>query len=434
MSCVWTRNVVVAIVAIVIGYGWCVASEKQEVTVSYVVAPQGPLPQGLKAVAVIDAGVKTRGEVNDRREEKWSRIAADMIEAMLLRGSRLTKSPLAIADRRHTSEILREQDLRLAGLVDAQTAARVGKLLEVQGLIASDLSINIDVQRSTKATIDWGGILGGVAQGLSRDLARSHEPRYQPSPRVARDPRVVRQQRYYFVRPGAPPGPPVVVPVRPVPEPRPVPPPVLGTREVEEVSRHLTVQCSFSLIDASTGQAVLRYAPPAFQKTDKASPDFLFGQFMEAKDLDPVDHFIGELVERAAREFVGLLVPTPVECTYQLVGRHGEGEAAVRAIRADDFEQALGHFQAAYRDNPKEYETVFAMGVTCELMGRWEQALEYYRQAASMHGVDNEELATYLAAKKRLADHTGRILTPDVANRDGPLTQPAQQIGQGHSE
>ena len=56
------------------------------------------------------------------------------------------------------------------------------------------------------------------------------------------------------------------------------------------------------------------------------------------------------------------------------------------------------------------------MGVTCELLGDFEKALGYYRQAASMEDVDEEELAVYLAAKNRLTAHMGRIVQAKPAD------------------
>src|SRR5439155_3928542 len=114
-------------------------------------------------------------------------------------------------------------------------------------------------------------------------------------------------------------------------------------REVEEISRQLTVQCSFTLIDAVTGQSLVQFSPPPYRKVDKSSPDFLFGSIHQA-ELDPVDHFIGELVEQAVQEFVSLLVPTEVEYRYELTGKHTRGEAGVRVVRADDYDAAYEQF------------------------------------------------------------------------------------------
>jgi len=401
MSSASVRRVVTFLFVVMFCCGWCDAKEKQEVTFTYVVVPKQTLPEGLKAVAVIDSGVRTQGADGDKREAKWSRIAADMIESMLVHGNQLMDPPLSIADRRATKQVLMEQDLKLAGLVEGKTATQAGKLLAVQGLVTSNLTIDIDVRRTRKQTLDWTSLLGNAAGQMNssrdRDRRGATRTRRYDVRRQGTGHAVYGQPRHRVVPP-------------PVPAD---PEPAFGTREVEEISRCLAVQCSFSLIDASSGEVILRYAPPVVRKEDRSSPDFLFGQFVDPAELDPADHFIGELVERVAREFVGMLVPVPVVCTYELVGRHDEGEAAIRAVRAEDYAVAYQRFQEGFREDPDEHETVFAMGVVSEIMQQWDQAIAYYRQAAGMDDVDDDELEIYLAARKRLTEHRDRMLPPD---------------------
>ena len=356
------------------------AKEKQLVTISYIVGPVRPLPENIKAVAVIDSGVDSDEESGDARERKWSMIAADLTEAMLQSAEAERGSGLKVVQRRATKQILAEQDLQLVGIVEGDAVARAGKLLSVDGLIMSRINIHIAVKKSSRSEIDWLGVLGGGGQRPPRD------------PRIRRRPEGPRNPYGFGPGRGGPGG------------------FDLPKRQIEEISRHLTLQCSFSLVDAVTGEAVVRFAPPVIQKTDKAKPDFLFGQCIDEADLDPVDHFIGELIERAAREFVGQMAPVRVENTYQVIGRGDEGERAVRALRADDFATALREFQAAHQDDPEEHDTVFAMGITCELLGEFDRALGYYRQAAAMEDVDEDELAVYLAAKDRLTADMERIV------------------------
>ncbi len=425
------------------------AKETQVVTVRYAVGPEKPLPPGLNAVAVIDAGVETRGTQEQQRERKWSQIAADMIEAMVQTGAAEFSAPLRVVDRRNTRHILQEQDLRLAGLVEGPAAMQAGKLLAVQGLITSDITIRIDEVRDTRSTLDWAAILGNVAGGLGGQLQPGAlvQPRpgvvVQPQPLparpryvVRRDPQTSKRSRYYYRSERAPRGvpvdpryapPPVVLP-QPVPVPVPVQPigqPLL-TREVEEISRHITIQCTFALIDAVTGESILRYAPPPIQKQDGSSPDFFFGGMVREVQLDPVDHFIGELVEQETRRFVSMMVPVEVEYTYELIGRHTAGEKAVRALRADDYIEAVALFEANLRKEPDEHESAFALGVVHELMREPGRALDWYRRAAAMDDVDDDELQVYLAAKDRLAGHLLRILKPGAP---APLAAPAATAG-----
>jgi len=387
-----------------------------DVVVSYTVAPANPLPPGLKAVAVIDSAVRAGEAGGTDRERKWSSMAADMIEGMLVAGSEQSATPVAVADRRNMRAILDEQDLRLTGLVDTETAARVGTLLEVQGLIVSRMIIRVEYEKGKKSTVDWAGVFGGVAQKLQEN--KQPPPKQQPPQRVKvyRDPRtgrVKRLEKTYRLPPPSQRREPAKTTAIGIA-------PVFATKEVEEIARHLTVQCTFQLIDVVTGKTVIQYAPPPYRKTDKASPSFLFGTSAGKADLNPVDHFIGELVERATREFVGMIVPVEVEYTCSLTGKGKEGKAAVQALRADEYDTAWQLFADRHRKDPKQHETTFALGVTSELLGKWEDALGYYRLAAGADGVKEDARAIYLDAKRRLTDDIGRIL-----RSDSPQSRPA---------
>jgi len=348
------------------------AREKQVVTISYTLAPPQPLPPHIKAVAVIDAGVDSDEERADAREKKWANFAADMLEAMIQASPQPTDRRLTIVQRRATRQILAEKDLQLAGIVEADLAARAGQLLAVQALIASKIDIHIDTRKVSRTQIDWTGMLGVRRPGVVAG----------PRGRVA-----------------------------------PAGPPQFPVRQVEAVSRTLSVQCSFSLIDVATGESLLKFNTPVIQKQDKKSPDWIFGRRIQEAELDPVDHFIGELVERAATEFVSLIVPTQVRYSYEIVGKGKHGEKGVLAIRADDYELARREFEAAHADDPERDVTVFALGVTCELLGDPRRALQYYRQAAGMEDVDEDDLAIYLAAKTRLASHIDRIVPSALSPR-----------------
>jgi Flp pilus assembly protein TadD len=105
-----------------------------------------------------------------------------------------------------------------------------------------------------------------------------------------------------------------------------------------------------------------------------------------------------------------MFVPCEADYTYELKsGKSEESGKGIRSLRMDDYENAMQFFKAAMAKDPEDHRTVFAMGVTCELMKNGDEALKYYRQACGMPGLDEEDQAMYLAAKTRVADHKDRI-------------------------
>ncbi|HSW44448.1 MAG TPA: hypothetical protein VLM89_02645 [Phycisphaerae bacterium] len=338
--------------------GGCGKSETYNVTISYVLEPTQKLPEGLTTLAILDAGVETKeGDTEDKdRSVKWATIAADMMEKMIQDSALKFGSGLTVAKRRDTTKVMAEKDMKMAGLVDGGAAAQAAKLLEVQGIIASKLNIRVEVKEGKSRTVSaasiaaWGGRHWGGGSGS------------------------------------------------------------VDTEEVSNISRNMTVQCSFSLMDATTGEAIFQFSPKPFRKFDNQKPGPVFGSSKTEADLDSVDGIIGELVEQGTREFVSMFVPCEVEYAYQLEsGKSEESARGVRLLRSDDLEGAMQSFKAALAEDPEDHRSAFAMGVASEFMKNWDDALKYYRQASGMPNLSEEEQNMYLAAKNRVTEHKDRI-------------------------
>lgn len=350
--------IVVSLVTIALLTGCGAKREKFNLTVSYVLEPTEQLPAGLSTVAVLDAGTEIDGSEDDDRSKKWATIAADMIEEMILESASKFGSGLSVAKRRETTKVLAEQDMKAAGLVDPGTAARAAKMLNVQALISSKLNIRVETKKSKKTTFDLTHIAAVAGRGWGGGSAG------------------------------------------------------IGAREADQISRNITVQCKFSMLDAATGDSYFEYAPKPFRKHDQKTPGVIFGRSAGEGDLDPVDMYIGELVEEGVREFVSMFVPCEVEYTYLLESARTEMSAAgIAALRADDYETAMTHFKNAVAEDPGDHRSVFGMGITSELMGDWDAALKYYRRVSGMLGIDRDDMTKYLAAKNRVAAHKDRIRT-----------------------
>lgn len=342
----------------------CSSTDKESfnATVSYVLEPTQDIPDGLQRVAILDAGVETKaGDGEDKdRSVKWAKISADLMESMIKDAESKFGSDLAVVKRRDTEKVLAEKDMAMAGLVQGGAAVQTAQLLDVQGLITSQLNIRVEVKKSKKSTFDITSISGHGGHGWGGGSASGR------------------------------------------------------SREADAIARNVTVQCKYSLIDAATGEAVFEYAPKPFRKHDSKKPSPIFGRSSGEADLDPVDMYIGELVEKGTREFVSMFVPCEATYAYELESSRNEYSAkGVRQMRMDDYEAAMESFKLALAEEPEDHQTAFAMGVCSELMGDWDAALKYYRMAVGMPDLDDEELDMYSAAKDRVADHKDRIRKAD---------------------
>ena len=336
----------------------CAKTETFNASISYVLEPTQKVPDGLTTVAILDAGVETKaGDTEDKdRSVKWATMAADMMEKMIQDSATKFGSGLTVAKRRDTTKVMAEKDMKMAGLVDGGKAAQAAKLLDVQGIIASKLNIRVEVKEGRQRTVSaasiaaWGGYHWGGGSGS------------------------------------------------------------VDTEEVSSISRNMTVQCSFTLMDATTGEAIVQFSPKPYRKYDSEKPGPVFGSSKTEANLDSVDGIIGELVEEGTREFVSTFVPCQVDYSYELKsGKSEESGKGIRSLRMDDFDNAMTFFKAAVAKDSEDHRSVFAMGVTCELMKKWDEALKYYRQAAGMGGLSQEDQNMYLAAKTRVSEQKDRI-------------------------
>ncbi len=340
--------------------------EAFNVTISYVLQPTKPKPEGLSTVAVLDAGVKGDMNEDEARAQRWSKLAADMMESMIHDSAEKFESGLTVAKRRDTEKVLAEQDLKMAGLVEGGSAVQAAKLLDVQAIITSELNVIVEVKKSTKSTFDITSLYGGGG--------------------------------WHWGYGGG----------------------TVSAREAEAISRNMTLQCKFSMIDAGTGEALYEYAPKPFRKHDSKEPSPIYGRSSGEADLDSVDQYIGELVEEGTREFVSQFIPCEAEYSYELESSGNEASAmGVRLMRAEDYDGAVQNFKQALAEDPEDDRSAFCLGVTQELRGDWKEALAAYKRSCAMPGVDEEDMTKYLAAKDRVADQMDRVRRADAAKSVG---------------
>ncbi len=314
------------------------ASERAFVSVGYVLDPSQGLPPGMRSVAIEDA------VVNDPEDSEWSRKAAESIQARILDAKNRFGADIVVADRRYLKDVMDEADLAAAGITSNTSGAGLGgKVMGVQGIIKSSIDVKAETHVGKATTIDGVDWWGYRNSGGGR----------------------------------------------------------VYTREVDTVSRNITVKTTFKLFDATTNRDWVTYSPDAYQQHDKTEAFPILGSSRTEAELQPRDQIIAEAMNKGVREFIAKILPC--EISYQIpVDASGNKncQLGVQMMRADAHRDAIGYFRSALAENGNDHQAAYAAGVACEAIDDFKQALQFYRKAYAIRGIPR-----YREAKDRLNNH-----------------------------
>jgi tetratricopeptide (TPR) repeat protein len=278
-------------------------------------------------------------------------MAANYIQHLLQESTQRYGAPLEVADRKQTSRVLAESDLAASGLATSSNPGATAKLLNVQGLVMSEINVKTDAKAGKQRTVSGMDIFGYGG-------------------------------RYWGGGGGS-----------------------VDTTEVETVTRNITVQADFKLVDSATGKNWITHSPKPYNRTDRTEASPFFGSSQTEAELTPRDEIIAAAVEQGARQFVSKFVACGVKYEIEV---ESSGNAAccnaVKYLRGDMYEEAIGLFKAALAEDIEDDRAAFGAGVACEALGRYTEALDYYKRACVL----NPE-AAYLEQKNRLAADVNRI-------------------------
>lgn len=329
----------------------CAGTQKATVAIEYALNPSKGLPPGMNTVAILDA------QVNEVTDRKWSELAANRIQQLIQESNDRFGTNLAVADRKHTGSVMQESDMAAAGLTASKNPGKVAQVLGVQGLIMCEINVKVETHKGKGTTISGFDVFGGGGRGFGYGGGG------------------------------------------------------VDTREVDKESRHITVQTDFKLVDSATSKNWITHSPKPFTQTDKTKVSLFFGSAKTEESMTPRDELIEAAVDIGARQFVSKMIPCVVRYVVEVKSSGQENCAdGVAMLRGDMPDDALAQFKIAMVEGPDDHRAVFAAGVACEKLGRYADALNYYKKACVMK---NE--GAYLQAKKRMSENIGRIRTGDAA-------------------
>ncbi len=320
------------------------STETARVRLSYAVEPTKGLPRGMNTIAILPAKV---GPTTDAR---WSDMCADLISALVNESRSEFGTAVRVSDRRDTQVTFDEADLAAAGMSSGDPS-RGGQLEAVQGVILSNVNVVVEERIGKQRTLT----------GFDIGAFDSH---------------------YGSGGHGA-----------------------VQTGEIETVSRHMTVQTSFKLVDAANNNVWEYYQPPMYSATDATTASPIFGSSATAAELPREDKIIASLVQRGAQEFVSRLMPCRITWSAEVESSlNNECVEGVRMLRGQAYGAALAHFRAALANDPGDDRAAYGAGVACEASGQYQEALGYYRQACA-----GRNSADYRNARDRMNAYADRI-------------------------
>lgn len=337
-----TRGVLGTLTIVFLASG-CASQESAVVNFSYVVEKEKGLPPGMKTIAIMPAKI---GETTD---PKWSELSTTVIASLINESRSKFGGEVTVTERRDTKAVFDEADLAAAGM-STRKGGSPGELLSAEGYLLSNINVKIEKhvgKQRTLSGLDLAGF-GGRHYGGGGVSAQ--------------------------------------------------------TEEVETVTRNMTVQTEFKLIDAANGRVWEQFSPKTYRATDRTKASPIFGSSRTEAELTPQDQIIGALVERGAREFVSQLMPCRIDVEAE-VESSGSKDCAngVRLLRAESYLEALSAFKAALAENPNDHRAAYGAGVASEAMGQHDKALSYYKQACA--GKDDR---TYADARDRAKTYGSR--------------------------
>jgi len=324
----------------------CASAERAVVNLRYVVEPSRGLPPGMKTLAVNPA------KVGPTTDEKWSDMCATILTALVNESRSSFGTPIDVSDRRDTQVTFDEADLAAAGMSTGDPA-RGGKLLAVDGVILSNVNVKVEKHVGKQRTMSGLSLWGGGGHGWGHGGGD------------------------------------------------------VDTEEVETVTRNITVQTEFKLVDSANNKVWEHHLPPTFRATDRTKASPIFGSSQTEAELTPLDHIVASLVEKGAREFISRLMPCRIEVETEVFSSKHEGcMRGVRLLRAEAYDDALSAFQGALADNPDDHRAAYGAGVACEASGRYGEAINFYKQACA--GSPDLKYATARDRMKAYADRAGQ--------------------------
>jgi len=178
------------------------------------------------------------------------------------------------------------------------------------------------------------------------------------------------------------------------------------TSERTGYRRQLEANGTFRLTWVGSGEAI-HSKSTSRRKEDDVMPGTFFGGDKSLADLEPSDGIVSGLLQSMAEEFFLPMVGGE-RIVAQVEVKASNNPSCIQGIcmlRGEYWEQALELFKVAIQEQegPKGHRAMFGAGIASEMLNRYRDALDYYRQAEAADHHDD-----YRAGMDRMRLKYGR--------------------------
>lgn len=161
--------------------------------------------------------------------------------------------------------------------------------------------------------------------------------------------------------------------------------------------KQFAVQAEFKLVDGRTNKVWERYAPRTYRLSENVHVEPILETNKQSK-FNQQDKIIARLMEKVTTEFISRIMPTQIHVDALVQSsRNGNCKKGVSLLKSKNWKQAMLSFKLALKENPNDHQAAYGAGIACEAMGKFNQAVSFYRHACA--GANNPE---YREARDRV--------------------------------
>lgn len=161
--------------------------------------------------------------------------------------------------------------------------------------------------------------------------------------------------------------------------------------------KQYAVQAEFKLVDGRTNKVWERYAPRTYRLSEKVIVEPIL-ETNKMSNFTQREKIVARLMEKVTTEFISRIMPTQiyVEANVQS-SSNSNCKKGVKLLKSKNWKEAMKSFKLALKENPNDHQAAYGAGIACEAMGKFNQAVSFYRHSCA--GANNPE---YREARDRV--------------------------------